>query len=89
MEPEQESIIKFPCLFPIKVMGKAETNFDAMVVEIVRKHAPDLTDIAVQSRFSRGGRYISVTVTVNAHNKQQLDNIYMELTAHEKVLMAL
>ena len=89
MSSEQESIIEFPCQFPIKVMGEAESNFDALVVGIIRKHAPDLADFAVKSRLSRKGRYVSVTVTIEAQNRQQLDNIYMDLTAHDKVLMAL
>ncbi len=89
MNSEQDTIIEFPCQFPIKVMGKAEGDFDALVVEIIRKHAPDLTDFAVKSRLSREGRYVSVTITIEAQNKKQLDNIYMDLTAHEKILIAL
>ena len=88
-ENEQDSIMEFPCNFPIKVMGVAEENFDMLVVNIVRKHAPDLTEGAVKSRMSKQGKYVSITVTVTAKSRQQLDNIYMELTAHEKVLMAL
>jgi len=89
MNSEQDTIIEFPCQFPIKVMGKAEGDFDAMVVEIIRKHVPDLTDFAVKSRLSREGRYVSVTITIEAQNKKQLDNIYMDLTAHKKILFAL
>jgi putative lipoic acid-binding regulatory protein len=66
MNSEQDTIIEFPCQFPIKVMGKAEGDFDAMVVEIIRKHVPDLTDFAVKSRLSREGRYVSVTITIEA-----------------------
>ena len=89
MSEYQESIIEFPCQFPIKAMGIAENNFDALVVGIVRKHVPDLADFAVKSRLSRGERYMSVTITIEAQNREQLDNIYMDLTAHEKILVAL
>ena len=88
-ETEEDTIMEFPCLFPIKVMGLAEEDFDLLVANIVRKHAPDLSEGAVKSRLSQEGKYISITVTVEAESKQQLDNIYLELTAHEKVLMAL
>ena len=88
-ETDEDTIMEFPCHFPIKVMGMAEDNFDALVVNIVRKHAPDLSEGAVKSRLSQAGKYISITVTVEAKSRQQLDNIYLELTAHEKVLMAL
>lgn len=84
-----EPLLEFPCDFPIKAMGKSEDNFDALVVEIVRKHCPDLLEGAVKSRLSRKGNYVSVTVTIQAESRGQLDRIYMELSAHEKVLMAL
>ena len=80
--------MKFPCSFPIKAMGIATDDFDILVVEIVRKHYPDVTEGAVKTKPSRKGKYISVTVTIEAQSKKQLDNIYLELTAHERVLMA-
>lgn len=84
-----DSLLEFPCDFPIKAMGKSEDNFDALVVGIVRKHCPDLLEGAVKSRLSRKGNYVSVTVTIQAESRSQLDRIYMDLSAHEKVLMAL
>jgi len=85
---EEESLMEFPCSFPIKAMGIAADDFDVLIVEIVRKHHPDLTEGAVKTRPSREGKYISVTVTINAQSREQLDNIYLDLTAHERVLMA-
>lgn len=86
---DQETLLEFPCDFPIKVMGKAEVGFDLTVVEIVRRHAPDLSETAVSVRESRNANYIAVTVTVRATSREQLDNIYRDLTAHEQVMMAL
>jgi len=83
------TLLEFPCDFPIKAMGKTENDFDALVVEIVRKHCPDLLEGAVKSRLSKAGNYVSVTVTIQARSRRQLDKIYLDLTAHEKVLMAL
>jgi uncharacterized protein len=88
-DTKEDSIMSFPCQFPIKAMGMAEEGFDGLVVGIIRKHAPDLYEGAIKSRLSQEGKYISVTVVVEAESRQQLDNIYLELTAHEKVLMAL
>lgn len=88
-EIEEETIMTFPCQFPIKAMGKVEENFDALVVSIIRKHVSDLSENAVKSRLSKEGKFVSITVTVEAESKQQLDDIYMELTAHEKVLWAI
>jgi hypothetical protein len=84
-----DSLFEFPCEFPIKAMGAAEPGFDELVVQIVRRHAPDLAEGAVSTRLSRGGRYLAVTVTVTARSREQLDAIYRALTDHEKVLMAL
>lgn len=85
----EETLLKFPCEFPIKAFGVSRADFDSLVVEIVRRHAPNLGDSAVASRPSRGGKYTSVTVTVQAENKAQLDAIYQDLTACPDVVMAL
>lgn len=85
----QETLLEFPCSFPIKAMGLADAEFEARVIELVRKHAPDLGEGAVRSVDSKGGKYLSVTITVQATSREQLDNIYRELTACEQVLMAL
>ena len=89
MENSQAPGFEFPCLYKIKAMGLHEPNFDALVVEIVRRHHPDLKEGAVSHKPSRNGKYISVTVTIEAQSRQQLDAIYDDLTAHEKVLMRL
>ena len=85
----EETLLEFPCQFPIKVMGKADEDFDALVVGIVRRYSPDLLEGAVKTRLSKEGRYMSVTVTIRAESKRQLDSIYLALTAHERVMMAL
>lgn len=84
-----ESLLSFPCEFPIKAMGKADNGFDLLVVGLVRKHSSHFEEKAVKSRFSNGGRYISVTVTIQAESREQLDRIYLDLTAEKRVLMAL
>jgi putative lipoic acid-binding regulatory protein len=70
-------------------MGLAEGDFDSLVVSLVRKHSPDILEGAVRTRLSRGGRFMSVTVTIQAQSRRQLDDIYIELTANDRVLMAL
>jgi len=88
-EPSEESPLKFPCEFPIKVMGKPENGFHAHVVEIVRRHTPDLDESLITLRDSSGGKYIAITVTIQARSRKQLDAIYQELTDSERVIMAL
>lgn len=86
---EHETLLEFPCDFPVKAMGLAVDGFDLQVTELVRRHAPDLDEGAVRTRPSQGGKYLAVTITVRATSRAQLDAIYRELTACEAVLMAL
>ncbi len=84
-----ETLLTFPCKFPIKVMGRSNLEFDLLVIDIVRRHVPDLFEQAVTTRPSKDGNYLAVTVIVEASSKQQLDAIYQELTSHPQVLIAL
>lgn len=85
----EDTLLSFPCDFPVKVMGHATPDFDSFVISLIRKHSPNLQEGAVQTKLSNGGRYMAVTVTIQAQSRAQLDNIYMDLTADKRVLMAL
>ena len=85
----EETLLEFPCEFPIKIMGRESSDFQALARELVEKHTGPLSDDAVATSLSRKGNFVSVTVTVSAQSQQQLDDIYRELTAHDEVLMAL
>lgn len=89
MSDERPSLLEFPCQFPIKAMGKADIEFDLLVIEIIREHVEQLSENAIKTRPSKNGKYVSVTVTIEAHSQQQLDNIYRQLSGHPRVLMAL
>ena len=84
-----ESPLQFPCDFPIKAMGVKDPHFYLLVTDIVGRHVPDLDTESLRIRESRNGRYQSVTVTIRADSRQQLDAIYRDLTSQERVLMAL
>lgn len=84
-----DSPLVFPCEFPLKVMGRAAPDFTALVHEIVSRHVGTLDADALRSRASRNGSYLAVTVTFEAHSRVQLDRLYEELTAHERILMVL
>jgi len=89
MSDADGTLLEFPCRFPIKAMGRAAEGFDGLIVEMVRRHAPDLDQTQVSVRESRGGNWVSVTLVIEAKSKAQLDAIYRELSAHEQVVMAL
>lgn len=83
------SPLQFPCDFPIKAMGRSAADFQALVIALISRHAPDLDPAAVRVQASRNGRYQSITLTIRAHSRAQLDAIYQELSGHERILMAL
>ena len=86
---DEESPLKFPCEFPIKAMGRATPELEAAVLEIMNRHVPDLGEGAVKTRKSRHGNYLSITVTIQARSREQLDAIYMELTACEHIVFSI
>ncbi|HQU15246.1 MAG: transcriptional regulator [Chromatiales bacterium 21-64-14] len=89
MREPHPAALTFPCEFPIKVLGAATPDFDQLVVTIVRRHVPGLGEGAVRTRPSRGGRYVAVTVTVTAASQDQLDAIYCDLTACDRIALVL
>ena len=84
-----ETLLEFPCDFPIKMMGRDTPEFHVTARELVEKHTGPLDDNAIQSAVSRKGRFVSITVTVIAQSQQQLDDIYRDVTDNDDVLMAL
>jgi putative lipoic acid-binding regulatory protein len=85
----EESAIKFPCSFPIKMMGRDTEEFRTTVRLLVEKHTGPIADEAIREALSRKGNFVSVTITVIATSQDQLDNIYRDLSSHDDVLMAL
>jgi len=88
-DDNKPSLLSFPCEFPIKVMGKADPALEGAVMQIMRKHVPDLSEGAVVEHYSKGGKYLSMTVTIMATSQEQLDTIYLELTADRRVMVVL
>ena len=84
-----ESLLHFPCDFPIKIMGSGSADFRELVVELVSRHAPDLDEARISVRDSLAGRYQSVTVVVNARDRAQLDALYLELSGHPRITLVL
>ena len=84
-----ETLLEFPCDFPIKIMGARVDEFAQVVVDVVRRHAPDFDPATVQMRPSSKGNYLSLTCIVRAESKAQLDALYRELSAHPLVKVVL
>lgn len=85
----EESLIKYPCDFPIKIMGKAEQDFTEVILAIVKRHAPDFDETTIEIRSSKGGNYLSITCTIRATSRDQLDALYRALTDHPMISVVL
>jgi uncharacterized protein len=84
-----DSLLDFPVDFPIKVMGRTQPGFAQAILAIVQNHASDFRPETVEMRASREGRYLSLTFTVRATSREQLDTLYRELCDHPMVTMVL
>lgn len=84
-----EATMKFPMDFPIKVMGLAVPGFSREVADIARAHFEDFDESLMETSFSRTRKYQSVTITVRARSREQLDNIYRALTSSPMVKIVL
>lgn len=86
---EEESLIEFPCEFPVKVMGPAIPEFHTAIEKIALQNDPGFDKSKTTQNTSKTGKYVSLTLTINAKDKPQLDAIYKDLTDNELVLWAL
>lgn len=84
-----ESLLEFPCDFPIKVFGRNDEGFRDVVLSIMRAHFEDLSDDDVSERPSRADSFLSLTVVVRAESRAQIDAAYTDLSTHERVMMIL
>jgi len=84
-----ESIIEYPTDFPVKIMGRREPRLVQTIVDIVQRHAPDFDAATVEMRTSKKNNYLSVTCTVRATSREQLDALYRELCDHPAIVMVL
>lgn len=89
MSDANDSLFDFPCAFPLKIMGLAGDALVQAVLEIVLRHAPDFDATTLAMRASSAGKYLSVTCTINATSREQLDALYRELSSHPLVRFAL
>ena len=87
MSGADESLLKFPTDLPLKVFGRNDAAFRAAVVEIVEKHYGKAYSITEQQ--SKQAAYVSLTVTVRAESRAQVDAVYRDFVASERILMAL
>ncbi|MCX6055542.1 MAG: DUF493 domain-containing protein [Chloroflexi bacterium] len=82
-------MLHYPVLFPIKVIGLDEPDFEDFATEIVKRHVPELLEENIVSRLSNGNKYRSVSFQFIAESQSQVDALYAEFSNHRRVLMIL
>jgi len=85
----KDTLLEFPTDFPLKIMGATVDGFAQTVLEVVQRHAPDFDGNSMEMRPSKGGKYLSLTCTIRATSKPQLDALYIELSSHPMVKVVL
>ena len=88
-KPPAQSLIDYPCAFPIKVMGERVEGFVEAIVSVARQFDPNFDATTVEQRSSSGGRYLGLTITVHATSREQLDELYRALSSHPGVKVVL
>jgi putative lipoic acid-binding regulatory protein len=88
-DPRKDSLIEYPCRFPIKVMGAMVDGFADALAELAREFDPDFDAATMELRPSKGGNYLGVTITITATSREQLDGLYLRLTSHPMVKIVL
>ena len=88
-DPRRDSLIEYPCVFPIKVMGLKVEGFVHALTEVAQRFDPEFDASTIELRPSSSGKCLGVTLNVHATSRQQLDAIYMALTHHPMVKVVL
>ena len=81
--------LEFPCDYPVKVMGRNSPEFRARMLQVIALHFGAVEGANIAERLSRDGNYLSLTCTVRAENRAQLDRLYRDLHATGLVRYAL
>lgn len=84
-----QSLIEYPCDFPLKILGTAQQGFAQAILGVVKQHAPDFDGASLTMKTSKKGKYLSVTCVIRATSREQLDALYQALCDHPMVVMVL
>ena len=89
MAADTESLIEYPCDFPIKVMGPNDPGFVDAMCFLARQFDPDWQEASLERRESKGGKYLGLTLTLHVLSREQLDEVYRTLSSHPLVKVVL
>ena len=88
-DTRKESLITYPSLFPIKVMGVKADGFVHAITVLAQQFDPSFDASTIELRPSKAGNYLGVTITVTATSREQLEALYRTLSTHPMVKVVL
>ncbi len=86
---DEDTLLEFPCEFPIKVMGDSGPEVREEIERAIAAHAGSSLPVDIQTRPSRTGKYVAYTVTLTYQSKSEIDAMYQAFTAIDGVSMVL
>ena len=89
MSEQEPPKIEFPCEYPIKVLGRSTEEFRSVIIEVFERHAPGFDQETITVRDSARGTFTSLTITITATGKDQLDALHKDLMATGHVQMVI
>jgi putative lipoic acid-binding regulatory protein len=85
----EDSLLEFPCDLPIKIFGRNTDSFRELVLGIIGSHFGAPPEQQIREKLSRNNGYTSLTITVRAESREQVDALYQELSSSDDVMMVL
>jgi uncharacterized protein len=89
VDPRKDTLIEYPSIFPIKVMGAMVDGFADAMCQVAQQFDPGFDPTTIELRPSKGGNYLGVTLSITATSREQLDDLYRTLTSHPMVKIVL
>ena len=89
IDPRKDTLIEYPSVFPIKVMGAMVDGFAEAMCQVALQFDPGFGPATIELRPSKGGNYLGVTLSITATSREQLDDLYRALTSHPMVKIVL
>ena len=89
LDSRSGSLIEYPCLFPIKVLGLAADGLVEAIGTVALQFDPRFNADDIELRVSGGGKYWGLTLHIHATDRAQLDALYQALCAHPMVKVVL
>ena len=90
MNQPQPPKIEFPCEnYLVKVLGDADDEMHAWVIEVMEEHAPGFDRTRIKITESSKGTYHSITFFITATGVEQLTKINEVLRTNPKVKMVM